>query len=189
MPAITPTGTDMNSVIDIRSLMHRRAVTVDQLAAATDRSVETIENWRNRKYAPPCYIELTIDAVADRLKPVSHDAMYGHRLTEVLGVPKETEWTWRYNHVFPTAARLAIARIEAGKVGLTPHERTIVRNVVKAGAYYRHTGGWRARPTLGKTPPSMKPHTPLDLIRRGYLAHVGDRLTATRKGRNEAYGE
>lgn len=178
---------------DIRALMHRRAVTVGQLALATERSIETIENWRHGKYNAPVYIELTIEAVAQRLTPVSHDEMYRHRLTEVLGIPKETEWTWRYNHVFPTAARLAIAAIRARKIeadeSLTPHERQIVRNVIAAGVYYRHTGGWRARSIMGKNPPSMKPHTPSSLIGRGYLTVHGDRLVATAKGRNEAYGK
>lgn len=176
---------------DIRTIMHRHCVTVGQLAVATERSIETVENWRHGKYSAPVYIASTIEAVGKRLKPVSHDAMYAHRLTDVLGVPPETEWTWRYNGTFPVAARLAIALVEQGKARdqLTPHERQIIRNVVSAGVYYRRAGGWRARPIMGKQPPDMKAATPSDLIRRGYLQHTSDRLTATEKGKNEAYGK
>lgn len=159
-----------------------KGVSIGHFAYATGRTIATILNWRDGRHAPPVYIDLTIEAVARKLKPVTHDRMYAHRLTDVLKVPKETEWTWRFNRHFPQAARLAVALVEWRDDRLTPYELQLMRQINNA-TYYRVTGGWRARPVMGRRVPALKTKTPLKLVARGFLDGSNGRLTITAKGK------
>lgn len=177
---------------DVIKIMQRHNVSVGQLARVAERSIETVVNWRTGVYAPPRYIELTIDAVGRNLKPLDHAAMYGYSdtIADVLGVPKETQWQWRYDGKFPTVARLAVAAaIKPRTPPLTPSDKRILQRVNIAGIYFRTAGGWRARPIMGRPPPVIKIHTPTSLIHHGYLQSKDGRLTLTEKGKSVIYGK
>lgn len=181
---------DSNIVTDVATIMRRHRVTAGQLAHAADRRLETVMAWLDGTSRPPVYIALTIEAVARKLTPLTHDQMFAY--SGDLGVPRETEHGWRFQHHFPTPARLAGALLDWRKYAppeITQHDRKIVSQVNRAGAYYRVTGGWRARPIMGKTPAMMKAPTPTHLIALGYLKNENGRLTVTDKGRDLIYGK
>lgn len=174
----------MSTVID---LLRRHGVTVEQLATATERRVETIQDWIDGWTRPPGHIALVVAAVAKRLEPLTDKEMMNHDLVATIGIERSTQYTWRNQRSFPITARLACAAI-AARNNITAQDKLIIHRVAVCGAYYRVTGGWRARPIMGKTPPAMKAATPLDLVRRGYLQIHNGQLRLTDKGKTVEYG-
>lgn len=166
-------------------MLERYNITLPYLAARIHRSVDDLIGWFDGSGTPPAYLELTLRAVRAGRKPVSIKRMNDPNVGMLLGVPAPQVAYWHKTQQYPIAARLAVATVDYEVNTLTQHELKVLGNIIKAGKYYRHTGGFHTRPILGKRLPKINKSTVSNLKRLGYVKVSDDGvLTSTRKGEN-----
>lgn len=164
-------------------MLERYNITLLYLAARIHRSVDDLIGWFDGSGTPPAYLELTLRAVRAGRKPASIKRMNDPNVGMLLGVPAPQVAYWHKTQQYPIAARLAVATVDYEVNTLTQHELKVLGNIIKAGRYYRRTGGYHARPVTGKKMPRIQKHTISNLKRLGYVKVSDDGvLTSTQKG-------
>lgn len=171
-------------------------------AQAIERPDMDVYKWMTGESQIPPYISLTIDAVRFKIPPVSLDRMCFADIPGALGIEHDRVKFWVNTRAFPLAARLAVAAHDAKReqgvavLEIKPDRLDInswrvLTDIMQAGKFYRVHNGWRARPTLGRSYPKLRVHTPDDLKRLGLVEEVQEYghvfIRATAAGQTRFY--
>lgn len=184
--------------------MRQRRITWLYVAKAIGRADIDVLRWMKDESSIPPYIILTLDAVKHKLEPAAEQRMQFADVASALGIEAPRVEYWRNTRQYPLAARLAMTAYDYQRENMRPatvpdrserlptHQFRTLALIVQAGKYWRVTGGWRARPAMGKVFPKIKLHTPDALIAAGLIEQSIERmqvcLQPTAAGKTRFYG-
>jgi len=163
--------------------MQTYGLTNHQIAEGTGRTLQTVDNWRNKPDSRPVYLDLALRAIVHRLEPLDTATMDSLNLVRLLGIPAGTERYWRMCGSYPQQARMAAAWAVRGP---THYQKTVLRHIDTAGAYYRVRGSYRAR---GRSLPIARASTIRQLEIDGLVIETDGRVRITPKARTVIYKE
>lgn len=189
---------------DLIEALHKRGIKWPALAVKIERTEQDVHDWLTGKSQIPPYIVLTLDAIKHRLLPADQSRMKFDDVATALGIEAQRVAFWRNTGQYPLAARYAMTaydyqrettrkRLDNPPDRLAHDQFKVLGLIVQAGQYWRVTGGWRARPQVGRTFPKLRAGTPDKLIAAGLATKQtifrGTYVQATPEGRDRYYGK
>lgn len=160
--------------------LNLHGLTKQQIADGTGRTLQTVDNWIAGTTGRPVYLDQALRSIAAGLTPLEPAQMDELNLVRLLGIPAGTERFWRMTG-YPQQARMAAAWCRRPP---TSYQRTLLRHIDTAGAYYRTRNAYRAR---GRDLPAIKQPTMRVLERDGFVTEADGRVSLTGAARDAIY--